>query len=157
MRPGGALSLHHLSLRGALCPASDIFPSSVPAPYAGTARCGKGRCSPPPAPHHAIDGFQYIVGCRAGFFKPSFLFSLPFFSHQLQLRSRCDPRTGIAARDGDDTFMSLGLIKQLLTLFTPRGGRRVSPKASQHLEHPQRDGASKALCNELTTPLSTAP
>lgn len=34
---------------------------------------------------------------------------------RLQLRSRCDPRNGIAARDGDDTFMALGLIKQLLT------------------------------------------
>lgn len=39
--------------------------------------------------------------------------------HWLQLRSRCDPRNGIAARDGDDTFMTLGLIKQLLTLFSP--------------------------------------
>lgn len=76
---------------------------------------------------------------RAFFFVffPLFLFLFPISPagldynvrpHWLQLRIRCDWRNGIAARDGDDTRMALGLIKQLLTLFSLWGGRRVSQR-----------------------------
>lgn len=94
-----------------------------------------GCCSPIPLfPSHDVDHFEYNQSCCAIIFlslpfffvsPPSIFFPSPLSPpagfdynvrpHHLQLRSRCDPRNGIAARDRDDTFMALGLIKQLLT------------------------------------------
>ena len=135
-RPKGAPSLQPVSVQGALCPISDLFFFSVPVPYTGATQCSERSCFPTPlSPPHETDCSEYIWSCCAiFFFKPSFPCSLPLFfffptspagldynvrPYWLQLRSGCDPRNGIAARDGDDTFMALGLIKQLLTLFSP--------------------------------------